>query len=536
MKKFFLVVVFIFSGWVSPANAAINDTPDFDPICWKRKECVAMTGNPGSAVPNEKPCIGGSKDEEWVKCLPAGITKTEIAFGGRDKFSDIGEFFKLNYNYAISIAGILAAIVIVVSGIQWSISAGNSEVITNSKKRIGSALIGLLIIYFSYAILYTVNKDTVNLRLPQVFMLRPFITASQFCKDMPDADKIKFGLAANSGESVDKSSYKEDNLKIAFKKIDFNTPHQDVLNFKKVFTCGKKMFFEKGSGQTCLAHVCDSFSTCDTMSSTPKCQPGFLSGKIGGMLSLAGAPVVDDKNNAKLLMMCNNGKIVELQDVDTKTEGKHYAFGAVTAVNIFNKVRDEVKDTCGGGQYPTEDGEMLIAWINKNIAGFYIGMEVNDEAGGVGGALPLNVEGGVFTSGVDDWHAIGRSAPGVCDINLAKVAIEISGDKSKDWCASNHNESLNCSCSLLSRLDFGSYVATKNEFTKYLFKFDELFSRTGGTICNVFISRSEFPAVSAPLEISETWGSRYVYQSVNIPGGKFTSTETGDLTNCKAFK
>jgi len=52
----------------------------------------------------------------------------------------------------LGIIAIVFFVLIIVAGFRWMASGGNEETITKSKKIIGSALIGLLIIMFSYAL------------------------------------------------------------------------------------------------------------------------------------------------------------------------------------------------------------------------------------------------------------------------------------------------------------------------------------------------------------------------------------------------
>lgn len=76
----------------------------------------------------------------------------------------IGEYIVGTYTYVLGIAAILAAIMIIIGGVQWTLSGGNSSTIGSAKKRIGGALIGLLIAYLSYAVLNTINPSLVGLK------------------------------------------------------------------------------------------------------------------------------------------------------------------------------------------------------------------------------------------------------------------------------------------------------------------------------------------------------------------------------------
>jgi len=82
----------------------------------------------------------------------------------------IPDYVKYIFNSAIALSGLLAFIVLLWSGIQYFTSAGNPEIIKSAKSRIKSAFIGLLILFFSYLILITINPQLISfqlLRLPQ---------------------------------------------------------------------------------------------------------------------------------------------------------------------------------------------------------------------------------------------------------------------------------------------------------------------------------------------------------------------------------
>lgn len=61
------------------------------------------------------------------------------------------------YRWAAGIVGIIAVLVIVISGIQISIDQGSGEGVTAAKNRITQSLAGLVILFLSALILYTIN-------------------------------------------------------------------------------------------------------------------------------------------------------------------------------------------------------------------------------------------------------------------------------------------------------------------------------------------------------------------------------------------
>jgi hypothetical protein len=74
----------------------------------------------------------------------------------------IGEYASAIYQYALTIVGILATVVLVWAGVVWLTAAGNAEKIKIAKEYIAGALIGLVLTFGSYLILYTLNPDLVK--------------------------------------------------------------------------------------------------------------------------------------------------------------------------------------------------------------------------------------------------------------------------------------------------------------------------------------------------------------------------------------
>ncbi len=267
-KKIVIITAIVFTLLISfPTSAAGTDSqiPELNPFCWHRIDChntrkQFLTGAPsctaGDPLCKEleqgfisnasvAPCVGGEGETQWGRCLPAGTTKTEISFGGKSEFSNIGEFIVLMYKYMVTIASIVAVVMIIIAGMQWVTSGGNSEAISSAKKRIGGAIIGLFIAYMSYFVLNTINPALVNLRLPQVWLIKPVAMMPEYCSDLPGASdgKLKFAIVAGADEP---------NLPL---------PPRDQRIYKALptaplITCGQRFLAENGGDSTCLGNLC----------------------------------------------------------------------------------------------------------------------------------------------------------------------------------------------------------------------------------------------------------------------------------------
>lgn len=255
-----LIVVAFLGALLFPGIALMQSSqiPEFNPLCWKQNNCqdqrnVLLRKPKGDKAGangwhQESPCVG-----DWGKCLPAGVSETEIAFGGKNEFLHIGDFIQTIYKYAVGVAGIIAVVMIVVAGFQWVSSAGNSEVITSAKKRIGGALIGLFIAYASYFILSTINPALVNLRLPQVYMLRPFQLLPKFCSAASSNTKFAFAAGGDVATVPPPTGKETFDLKYGDLNKSDNTP---------IFACGSRFYMEGGGNSTCQGDICDAGKMC----------------------------------------------------------------------------------------------------------------------------------------------------------------------------------------------------------------------------------------------------------------------------------
>lgn len=83
----------------------------------------------------------------------------------------IPQYISAMYKYGIVVITILATVMIIVAGLLWTISGGNTEQISKAKTMIARAITGLIIAVSSYTILYAINPQLVefqNLRIQRV--------------------------------------------------------------------------------------------------------------------------------------------------------------------------------------------------------------------------------------------------------------------------------------------------------------------------------------------------------------------------------
>lgn len=84
----------------------------------------------------------------------------------------IGEYLAGIYKFGMIAASIAAVIVIIMQGVKIVVSGGGEEK-NSAYKRIAQAVIGVVLLWGSYAILYNINPDLVNFRALKVKYIQP---------------------------------------------------------------------------------------------------------------------------------------------------------------------------------------------------------------------------------------------------------------------------------------------------------------------------------------------------------------------------
>lgn len=105
----------------------------------------------------------------------------------------IGSF----YQWALGIGGLIALGILIFAGILYTISPGNSSRQGDAKTWIGSALVGLVLLFGSYAILNTVNPDLMKLRfsLDGVESSAPASSPAAPLEPPEPGEKVSLGIA-----------------------------------------------------------------------------------------------------------------------------------------------------------------------------------------------------------------------------------------------------------------------------------------------------------------------------------------------------
>lgn len=118
------------------------------------------------------------------------------------KIYDLSQYISVVYSFLISIAGVVASVMMIVGGFQYLTSAGDAGKIGAAKSRMSNALMGLLLALGAYTILRTINKDLVNLKpLTGVTSVKTELVTLPWCDEIAEGTPVNpiWGLPNSCG-------------------------------------------------------------------------------------------------------------------------------------------------------------------------------------------------------------------------------------------------------------------------------------------------------------------------------------------------
>ncbi len=127
-----------------------------------------------------------------------GLTLSDVTNieGGMLYIPWIAEYVAALFRYGVTVASILAVVLIILQGIKIIISGGGEQKM-EAYKTIGRVVIGLVIAWSAYAILYTINPNLVKLKTLPIDVILPTLA---------DQEIMKYGMDDGSNPAVDLSA------------------------------------------------------------------------------------------------------------------------------------------------------------------------------------------------------------------------------------------------------------------------------------------------------------------------------------------
>ena len=437
----------------------------FDARCHTKAECTKSRINMG--VPTKDANKGFYTGTETKKCpstggqqqgycAAGGIAKMGLEYSGRTKFANLGNLIQFAYQYGMIIAAILAVLMIIVSGIQWTVSGGNTSTISAAKKRITGAITGLTLLALAYTILNIINPAMVNLRLPQVWLVKQIAITPAFCRDSTEQNLQTYtSVAGKNKQDLNKILSKESVTTFLEKRTGAPASAR-----KEDTACGTA-YISQTSNTACRGLKC-ARPTDACNPATNKCEPMSITGTVE-YVGTQGSEKANQKNlidhKIQLVELCKNGKSKEVLTGDT----------------------------------PYENGQEIIKFTDNFTPGTYCG----DKLKVLGYYFLADVDEEATLSAVDDWHAIGRvKDTKKFNINISKKIYADQGAPMDQICI-NDTKDLSCACYGVSIAgdEMGSpfWGKAKQSITPHLLQPSDFATPL---VIEVELNRTEFPTLT----------------------------------------
>lgn len=152
--------------------------PNSEPSPNKDK-CIALPKNTSEttteSADESKPTIFSPPDISVSLPGLAPLKEVSCSENGDCEIPWLAQYIAALQRYGIGIVGIISTVAMMVGGVIWLSSAGNSERISQAKHIIGGSIIGLVLVFSSYIILNLVNPSLTDLKSLGIKRIKPII-------------------------------------------------------------------------------------------------------------------------------------------------------------------------------------------------------------------------------------------------------------------------------------------------------------------------------------------------------------------------
>lgn len=386
----------------------------------------------------------------------------------------LGDYLSKFYQYFVSIVGILGAVMVMYGGIRWILAAGNQQRIQGAKNVIFSAIVGIVIAFCSYLLLFLLNPRLVDYSTLQTHLVNIAAVAqsTEYCVDFERLDNqegdFQYYPLSGAGAAVLTKQPQNIECNVEAAILDPSTVAGIVAGNPNL---------SGTSVATCWGKVCPTGKACVREGfGVYKCTDSFLFGGI----EWEGDAYVE---NMRMVAVCKDGRRFDSIEVDKSGllsdsigDKTQYALpGEVDTGAVALRPAEEysafnyqmagarllhLARKCNDRNYsPLVYNDLFWNYAPEDeagIAGFYLDIEVNDN--------DWLLE--ILT--IDDNFAVGRTCLPISKKTPGDIALD-------EWVAFGQNRQL------ITLRDFLSVDAGK-------------WKTTGAFECNLTINRSVFPS------------------------------------------
>lgn len=168
----------------------------------------------------------------------AGPVTLEVAIGNLTQAANIAEYIAAVFTYALSIGGIIATVMVVYGGVKWLVAAGDSGKITEAKGVITNAVLGLILLFGTYLLLFTINPEIVRLRELKLPKVERAVLTGNWCEDL-DLNEVILTPPVGQCGREGKVEPRNTKAQVTSNKCSFQTcpGGTTCLGFRGAFDC-----------------------------------------------------------------------------------------------------------------------------------------------------------------------------------------------------------------------------------------------------------------------------------------------------------
>lgn len=157
-----------------------DEYPENSEICWTQNECEGSGRKALGYEWNTNVSVCPNSPLDMGYCFaPQKEVNLIVPFGGNTKFSSFPDYVDAAYQFLIPVAGLVAVVMFMVSGLQYVLARGATDVVKKAKTRMVGAVTGLVLLMAAYAVANVLDPRLVHLkqlRIPitkEVILLDP---------------------------------------------------------------------------------------------------------------------------------------------------------------------------------------------------------------------------------------------------------------------------------------------------------------------------------------------------------------------------
>ncbi len=162
--------------------------PQYNTMCWTQYECETST---------ETGELEGEWEGQATNCLPGEgrcysepeAVSLNVAIGSFTESDSLGDYINAAYSWVLTAGSLLAIVIIMLGGLQYMLARGKPEKVGKAKTRIKNAVVGIILLFATYAIANLVDPSftTFNRLSPPKIRTIVFLDPSSTCEVMEEA-------------------------------------------------------------------------------------------------------------------------------------------------------------------------------------------------------------------------------------------------------------------------------------------------------------------------------------------------------------